>query len=185
MQTALEQLTKTSNAAVEAALGIANDAFTTAEKINALNFSVARSALEEFAANSRALLGIKDMQELMTTQSSLAKPSLDQTFAYSRSLYEIVSEHQERLRRVVEEQFAAANMNVSNALDSMTTSATPGSDAAIAAVKSAIAAANATYEAMTKVARQATTITKANAAAATGVKAESVAQTRKGARKAA
>jgi hypothetical protein len=54
-----------------------------------------------------------------------------------------------------------------SALDKFAKNAPAGSDVAVAAVKSALAAANSAYDSLTKVAKQATEIAEANIAAAT------------------
>jgi hypothetical protein len=59
------------------------------------------------------------------------------------------------------------NENFSALLDKAVKNAPAGSDVAVAAVKSMIAAANSAYDNMSKVAKQATEIAEANVAAAT------------------
>jgi hypothetical protein len=65
-------------------------------------------------------------------------------------------------------------------LDQSLKNAPAGSDAAVAAVKSAMAVANAAYDNMTKAAKQVTEIAEANVAAATSATIHAVASGNKG-----
>ncbi len=174
MYTTPEQFSNANKANVESLLNFANIAFASAERIAALNLNVARSLLEDSVGNVKVLLGAKDPQELMSLQSSLTQPTLDKAIAYSRNIYEIATQTQEEIGKIFEAQFAEANKNVATALDKAAKNAPAGSDVAVAAVKSAIAAANSAYDTMTKAARQVTEIAEANVAAATSATVKAV-----------
>jgi phasin family protein len=169
-----EQLASANKANVETMLTLANTAFASAERLAALNLNTARSLLEESVANVKALLGAKDVQELFSLQSSLAQPAIEKAVAYSRSVYEITSQTQDEVAKVVEAQFAEINRNVTSALDKAAKNAPAGSDVAVAAVKSAIAAANSAYDSMSKAAKQVAEIAEANVAAATNATVKAV-----------
>ena len=170
-----EQLNATSKANIEALLTLANTAFASAERLAALNLNTARTMLEDSVANAKTLFGVKDIQELANVQSSLAQPSLEKAIAYSRGVYEIATQTQDELSKVFEAQFAELNKNVSSVLDKAAKNAPAGSDVAVAAVKSAIAAANSAYDSMTKAAKQVAEIAEANVAAATSATVKAVA----------
>ncbi|MFA6445037.1 MAG: TIGR01841 family phasin, partial [Sterolibacterium sp.] len=106
-----------------------------------------------------------------------AQPAAEKAVAYSRSIYEIATQTQEEVSKIVESQFAEANKNVAVALDKAAKNAPAGSDVAVAAVKSAIAAANSAYDSMTKAAKQVAEITEANVAAATSATVKAVGST--------
>jgi phasin family protein len=162
-----EQFAAANKAYVESLLTIANTAFTSAERLAALNLNTARSMLEDSVGTAKSLMSIKDVQELLGSQGTLAQPAMEKVVAYSRSVYEIGSQTQEELGKVFEAQYAELNKNVSTALDKAAKSAPAGSDVAVAAVKSAIAAANSAYDSINKAARQVAEIAEANVAAAT------------------
>jgi phasin family protein len=164
---AAEQFASANKANVETLLTIANTAFASAERLAALNLNTARAVLEDSVANAKALLAVKDVQQLVAMQTTLAQPAVEKAVAYSRSVYEIATQTQEELAKVVEGQFSEINKNVSVALDKAAKNAPAGSDVAVAAVKSAIAAANSAYDSMTKAAKQVAEIAEANVAAAT------------------
>jgi phasin family protein len=170
-----EQISSTNKANIESLLTIANTAFASAERLAALNLNTARNLLDDTVSNAKALMGAKDIQELMNIQTSIAQPTVEKAIAYSRSVYEIASQTQEELTKVFEAQFAEANKTMTSALDKAVKNAPAGSDVAVAAVKSAIAAANSAYDSMTKAAKQVAEIAEANVAAATNATVKAVA----------
>jgi phasin family protein len=169
-----EQFAASNKAYVESMMNIANTAFASAERLAALNLNTARAVLEDSAAGAKSLLSIKDVQEIVTTQSTLTKPALEKFVAYSRSVYEIGAQTQEELTKVFEAQYGELNKNISSALDKAAKSAPAGSDVAVAAVKSAIAAANSAYDSINKAAKQVAEIAEANVAAATNATVKAV-----------
>mgnify|MGYP002662404203 FL=1 len=174
-----EQFAATNKANIETLLTLANTAFASAERLAALNLNTARSLLEDGVANTKALLAAKDVQELVNLQVSLAQPIVEKAFAYARSVYEITSQSQEEVTKVMESQVAEINKGVASALDKAAKSAPAGSDVAVAAVKSAIAAANSAYDSMNKAAKQVAEMTEANVAAATNATVKAVNTTAK------
>lgn len=162
-----DQITAANKAGIETLLTLANTAFASTERLAALNLNAARSAIEDSASSTKDLFSVKDPQELLGYQTSLAQPALEKAVAYSRSLYEIASQTQEEMGRLFQAQFAELNKSVSTALDQAAKNAPAGSDVAITAMKSAIAAATSAYDNVSKAVKQVTEITEANIAAAT------------------
>lgn len=180
-----EQFAATNKANIETLLSLTNSAFANVERLAALNLNTARSVLEDSVANTKALMAVKDVQELIALQSALTQPMVEKAVAYARSVYEIASQGQEELSKVLEGQVAEVNKGVAAALDKVAKSAPAGSDVAVAAVKSAIAAANSAYDSFNKAAKQAAEITEANVTAATTATVKAVSTTTKAAKKAA
>ena len=180
-----EQLTSANKANVETLLTIANAAFASAERLAALNLNTARVLLEDSVGNAKALLTAKDAQELASMQGTLAQPSLEKAIAYSRSVYEIATQAQEEIGKVFEGQYAEMNKSVTTALDKAVKNAPAGSDVAVAAVKSAIAAANSAYDSMSKAAKQVAEMAEANVTAATSATVKAVGSATPKAKKAA
>ena len=174
-----EQFAASNKANIETLLTLANAAFASAERLAALNLNTARSILEDGVANTKALMAVKDVQELVNLQASLAQPIVEKAVAYARSVYEITSQSQEEVSKVLEGQVAELNKGVASALDKAAKSAPAGSDVAVAAVKSAIAAANSAYDSMSKAAKQVAEIAEANVAAATNATVKAVSTTAK------
>lgn len=69
-----EQIAAAHKANLETLFGLTNKAFEGVEKIVELNMAATRAALSEAASHSQALLNAKDIQELVTLQTSLFQP---------------------------------------------------------------------------------------------------------------
>ncbi|MDR2689431.1 MAG: phasin family protein [Azoarcus sp.] len=172
-----EQFAAANKANIETLLSLTNGVFANAERLAALNLNTARSVLEDSVSSIKSLLSAKDVQELISLQGSLVQPLLEKSVAYARSVYEIASQGQEEVGKVLEVQLAELNKGVTSALDKAAKSAPAGSDVAVAAVKSAIAAANSAYDNFSKAVKQATEIAEANVAAATNATVKAVSTT--------
>ena len=72
-----EQIQAASKANVEAFLAVANTQFAALEKLAGIQASAMKSAFEDSIANTRALLGAKDVQEFVSLQNSFAQPALE------------------------------------------------------------------------------------------------------------
>jgi phasin family protein len=169
-----EQFAAANKAAVDSLLSVANTALASAERIATLNLETARSVLEDSVSNTKALLGAKDVKEAITIQASLTQPSVEKAVAYGKSVYEISAQTQEQLAKMVEAQFGDFQKSVAGMLEKAAKSAPAGSDVAVAAVQSAIAAANSAFDNMRKAAQQVTEMTQSNIAAATSATAKAV-----------
>jgi phasin family protein len=182
-----DQLLAAHKANVDTALTVATTVFGSAERLVALNLNAARNVLDDSIATTKALLAAKDPQEVLSIQGSLAQPALERAVAYARNVYEISTQTNEELAKLVEAQYAEGNKTVVATLDKLSKNAPAGSEVAVAAVKSALAAANSAYDSMSKAARQVAEVTEANVTAATSatVKAMNTAQPAAKSRKAA
>ena len=161
-----EQFTTANKAGIESLQTVASTALTSLSNLTLLNLNTACAAIEDSAANTKALLAVKDVQGLLALQKSLAQPAIEKAIAYSRSVYEIVSQSSNGLTQVVEAQVSEANKTLTSAIDKALKNAPAGSEVAVSAVKSAIAAANTAYSNISNAAKQATEMAEANVAAA-------------------
>jgi phasin family protein len=166
MFTKPENFAAANKSSMEAALTLAHTAFASAERFAALNLNTARTMFEESVANTKALLGAKDVQEMVSLQAAFAQPAMDKAMSYSRHAYEIATQTKDELSKVVEAQFSDAQAGAATMLDQALKNAPAGSDAAIATLKSAISATNSAYASITKTAKQMTEMAEANVAAA-------------------
>ena len=174
-----EQFAAANKATVDSLLSLANTALASAERIAALNLNTARSVMEDSVSGAKALMGAKDVQEALSIQASLAQPNVEKAVAYSRSVYEISAQTQEELSKMVESQFGEFQKTVAGLLDKAAKSAPAGSDVAVAAVQSAIAAATSAFDNMRKTAKQVTELAQNNVAAATSATTKAVKKTAK------
>ena len=167
MITSTESMVSANKAAAESFLTIADAVLTSTEDLAALNLNVARSLLDDGIGNIQALLGAKDLQQFASLHAEIAQPVVEKFVAYSRNFYKITAHFQEVMTKTVEERFAEINKDLTAAMDSAAKNGPAGTDAAIAAVKSAMASANSAYENMSNAGKQAVEIAETNFAAAT------------------
>ncbi|HJW04518.1 MAG TPA: phasin family protein [Azospira sp.] len=161
-----EQFAAANKASVDSLLTISNTILATAERLAALNLNTARAFFADSADNASALLAVKDVQGLIALQSTLAKPAIEKALAYSRSVYEILNESSNGLTQIVEGQSAELKKNVSAAIEQSLKNAPAGSEAVVAAVKSALVQADSAYAKMSDSAKQAKATIEANVASA-------------------
>ncbi len=172
-----EQVIAANQAAFDTLLSIYNSALDSAEKLASLNISSGRATLEDQISSAKRLLGAKDLQEALALQSGLVQPQIEKTIAYARNVYEISSEAQEQLVKRLEALQSDVNKSVASLLDTYSKSAPAGSQVAVAAVKSAISAANSAFDNANKAARQVASITEASVDAATSATVRAVGAT--------
>jgi phasin family protein len=161
-----EQLTALAQGNLDAAIGIARVNFATLEKLAALNIAAAKDTFEDGTGYAKTLAAATDPQALVNLNARAGQPALEKAVAYSRNVYEILSQASGEIGRLVEQRAGEFNRTVAAVIDRLAKDAPAGSDVAVAAVKSAFAAANSTYDSFSKAAKQATEIVEANLAAA-------------------
>jgi phasin family protein len=158
----VEQLIASQKANVETLLGLTAKAFEGVEKIVELNLSASKAALAETGDHAKALLSVKDAQELLALQSSVLQPLAEKTAAYSRHLYEIATGTTSEFSKAMESQAAEAQEKFAGLIDSATKNAPAGSETAVAVMKSAVAAASNALESVQKAVKQATDVAESN-----------------------
>jgi phasin family protein len=169
-----EQILAAQKSNVETMMSVANTLFASSERLIALNLNTARSAFEDSMANSKALMNVKAPQDLLSLQQATAQPTMEKAVTFARGVYEIASQTNEELAKLLEGQYVEANKGVAASLDKLAKNSPAGSDVAVAAVKSALAAANSAYDSVSKVARQVAEVAEANVAAATNATVKAV-----------
>ena len=161
-----EQIQAASKANVDSMLSLAATQFAAIEKLATLNANAVKTAFEDSLSNTRALFGVKDVQEFVNLQNSFATPAIEKAIAYSKSVYEVATETNAELSKAAEKRVTDWNENFTALLDKAVKNAPAGSDVAVAGIKSMLAAANSAYDNFTKVTKQATEIAEANVNAA-------------------
>ncbi len=175
----VDQVLAAQKANVETLLGLTSKAFEGVEKIVELNMAASKAALAESGDNARAVLSVKDAQELLALQSSLLQPLAERTAAYSRHLYEIANGTASEFSKALEDQTAQAQEKFASMIDAAAKNAPAGSETAVAVMKSTVAAATNALESVQKAVKQATDVAESNFAAMTNT-AASAAKTASG-----
>jgi phasin family protein len=158
----VEQIVNTQKSNVETIFGLTGKAFEGVEKLIELNLQVAKTAMTEAAANTKAALSVKDAQELLALQASLLQPAAEKAAAYSRYVYEIAASTGAEVTRVTEATTADAQAKFMSIVDTAVKNAPAGTENAVALVKSAVAAANNAFESVQKATKQAAEVADAN-----------------------
>jgi phasin family protein len=180
-----DQIVAANKANLETLFGLTNKAFEGVEKLVELNLQVAKAALGEAAENTKAVLAVKDVQELLALQASMLQPSAEKAAAYSRHLYDIAAATGAEVTKTAESQFADLQKSFMSAVDSAVKNAPAGTENAVTLVKSAITAANNAYESVHKAAKQAAEIAEANFTAVTNTAVKASQTASKAAKRAA
>lgn len=148
--------------------------FTAVERVSTLNLATARTAFDDSVAFSKAVIAAKDPKALAALNLGALTPAVEKSVAYGRSLSVIGGDTQEELTKLVEAEAAALGKNFDTALEGLFKNAPAGSEAAVKAVKTALANANSAYEGASKAAKQVAAAAQASVEKATEVAVESV-----------
>ncbi|MCM2339656.1 phasin family protein [Rhodoferax sp.] len=162
MMLTVEQVMASQKANVETLLGLTSKAFEGVEKIVELNLSASKAALAETGDAAKAMLSVKDAQELLALQSGLLQPLAEKTAAYSRHLYEIATGASSEFTKAFESQAAEAQQQFAGMVEAAAKNAPAGSETAVAVMKSSVAAATSALESVQKAVKQATDVAEAN-----------------------
>ena len=151
---------------VEASLSSASafvaTVFTAVERVSTLNLATARTAFDESVAFSKAVLAAKDPQAIAAMNLAALTPSVEKSIAYGRSLSVIGADTKEELTKLVEAEAAVMGKNFDASLEELFKNAPAGSEAAVKAVKTALANASNAYEGATKAVKQVAAAAQAN-----------------------
>ena len=169
----VDQVIASHKATIETLFGLTSKAFEGVEKIVELNLTASKAAMSEASSHTQSLLNVKDAQELLALQSGLFQPLAEKAAAYSRHLYDIATGSAAEFGKTFEGQAADAQKKFMDLVDSAAKNAPAGSEAAVAMMKSSVAAATNALESVQKAVKQATDVAEANfnAVAATATNA--------------
>lgn len=174
-----EQILSVQKSNVETFFDLGAKAFANVEKLAALNLHATKASLDDAAAAAKTVLSVKDAQELASLQASLLQPQADKLAAYGRSLYDLSASAGAEFTKLAEAQFAAAQGEISSAVDAALKNAPAGSEGAVTFVKSTLAAASSAYETANKAAKQAANAADANFQALTATVTKATAATKR------
>ncbi|MDW3684457.1 phasin family protein [Cupriavidus sp. CV2] len=108
---------------------------------------------------------------------TLLQPVREKAQSYCRQLYEIASATRAEFEKVAEAQYEASKCKMQEVIDDATKGAPAGSEAAVAAWQSAVAATTTLCETMQKTTKQAIELTESNMNMATAAAANAARQT--------
>ena len=166
MYNASEQIAEFSKVNVAQAIKFAALSLENAEKLVTFNLTVAKTALAQGVEGAQAAASVKDVQDLVVLRTKFAEAQVQQAVGYSRDLYEIAAEAQAEYSAFAEQAFATYTKGITAWVDHASKSAPAGSDVAVNAVKSTIAATTAAFDQFQKASKQVVNLADVNVRAA-------------------
>ena len=151
MSTMPEQLQGLSKETVEAALSFAQVSMASADRLMRLQLDAAKAFVAEQTQTAQALAGAKDAESMMALRTRLAEQAIERAVGYSRNVYEVATETQQQLAKLVEARLATSQQQITSAMENMLKTAPGGSNAAVEAMRSTLAATQSAMDSMTKV----------------------------------
>ena len=166
MYNATEQLAEINKAGYDNAVKLASLSLDKAERLAKLNLQAAKVALEQGVYTANAVAGIKDVQELAAVRAKLAEAGVQNALGYSRGVYQIASEAQADFSELAEAAWASYTKNVAAWVEKASKNAPAGSDFAVTAMKSTVAATTAAFDQFSKATKQVVSYADASVRAA-------------------
>ncbi len=161
------QIAEFQKSQLDTLFALSHTMFDATEKLVDLNLAATKALLEESAERTQVLLGVKDVQELLSVGSGLAQPALDKLVSYNRNVYGIASGASADISKIFETQISQGNKQVAEIIELASKNTPTGAEPAVSMFKSALAAANTAYDTVTKATKQAVDMAESNFNAAT------------------
>jgi len=140
MYNATEQFAEINKTGYDSAVKLASLSLEKAERLTKLNLQAAKAALEQGVYSANAVAGVKDVQEFFALRAKLAEAGVQNALGYSRGVYEIASQAQADFSALAEEAWASYTKGVAAWVEKAAKNAPAGSDVAVTALKSTVAA---------------------------------------------
>ena len=141
----IDQFAAANEAAINQITHFAQLSLVNLERFAQLGLGAARENVEQATAHAQAIAGAKDVHEVIALNSAALEPVMKRAYAYSRTAYEAAAETNNEVKRVLEAQAAEYNRAAVNALEEAFKFAPAGSESVVENMKTAIAAAQSTY----------------------------------------
>jgi phasin family protein len=166
MSNANEQLAEINKVGYTNAVRLAALSLEKAERLAKFNFGAAKVALEQSVQSGAVLGGIMDPKEFAAVNAKLAEAGVQQALGYTQGLYEIASQGQAEFSTLANDAWAGYANGVTAWVETVAKNAPAGSEVAVKAMKSTVAASNAAYEQITKATQQIVSLADATVRAA-------------------
>ena len=160
------QFAEFNKANVAQATKLAAIALDNAEKVMTLNLNATKLAFAQGVEGASAVAAVKDVQDLIALPTKYAETGVQSVVGYSRSLYELSSAAQAQFSALAEEALAAYTKGLASWVEKASQSAPAGSEVAINAMKSTVAATSAAFDQFQKASKQVVSFADASVRAA-------------------
>src|SRR5664279_801372 len=166
MYNASEQFAEINKVGYDNAVKLASMSLEKAERLTKLNLQAAKVALEQGVYSANAVAGIKDVQQLVAVRAKLTEAGVQNALGYSRGIYQIASEAQADFSALAEQAFAMYTKGMAAWVEKAAKNAPAGSDVAVTAMKSTVAATTAAFDQFSKATKQVVSFADASMRAA-------------------
>lgn len=146
---------------------VAGKIFEGVEKLAALNLQALRATLAETQENMSKMSAAGEPQQWFTLPADFAGPCAEKSLSYGRQVFDIAAATQAEVTQLVQAYYERYNDRVQTLVDEAAKRAPSGSEAAIAAWRSAIAASTTLCETLQKTGQQAVKMAESNLQAVT------------------
>jgi phasin family protein len=150
----IDQFAAANEAAISQFNHFAQLSLANLEKFAQLGLGAARENVEQATAHAQALAGAKDVHEVIALNSAALEPVMKRAYAYSRTAYEAAADTNTEVKRVFEKQTSEYNRAAIAALEEAFKYAPTGSESLVDNFKTAIAAAQSTYNNIASINKQ-------------------------------
>lgn len=141
---------------------LAGKAFDSVEKVIELNVDTAKTSLQNASAAASNMASAADPQAFLSASAAQAQPGAETAMDYNRRLAEIGEGVYAEFTEVAQQKVAESRKKLQDMIDEASKNAPPGSENAIAVMKSLLSNADATYEQMMASTTQALEALRAN-----------------------
>ena len=166
MINAPEQFNELNKSTIEGSLRFTQISLENAERLVKLQLDSAKTAFQENLKNTKTLLEAKDIQAFNVWRAQTTESAVENALAYFNNLFETAAQSRTEFTTAFEENLAAYNKGITSVFDKAIKTAPAGSEAAIAAIKSTLAATNAAVDNITQAGKQIANLADASVKAA-------------------
>jgi phasin family protein len=161
-QSPQEQICAAQKTQFDTFFSLTNTAAEGFQRFLELNLQAVKSTLAEGQETWRNALSGKEPLEAVALHLRSAQPSAEKVLSYGRHAYEIATSVQAAFTKVAEGQYKEHTRRVQTLVDQVGQNAPVGSESAVTALKSAVAATNTLYETVHQATRQAVEVAEGN-----------------------
>lgn len=161
-----EELTAWSKAGFDAATRAASITLDAFERVSAIQLAALKSAFADGVSQAQAYAAAPDLQAYAQLRTAGTRAAAEKTAAWFKAMYDAGVQTQSAFSVLAEDKLAEFTTQATATFDTLAKSAPAGSEAAVAAAKSAMSAVNTGYDNFAKSLKQFVELAQANVEAA-------------------
>ena len=161
-----EHFIATNQANAHALKGLSITAFSGFENVVELNLSASKAVMGESFTHLKAILGAKDIQELLALQTGLFQAVSEKAAAYGQQVCSLVTDTGVEFTKAFEIKLAESQTAFNDAVENFAKNAPAGSEPALVAFNSAVSAGQSVIDSAQSSAKKVLELTESNLKAA-------------------